>query len=54
LGARPVVKGIENELQHRIALDSGGTLMQGYFLGRPATASIWRQEQATQPLPVTA
>ncbi|OAJ70942.1 diguanylate phosphodiesterase [Methylobacillus sp. MM3] len=54
LGARPVVEGIENELQHKIALDSGGTLVQGYFLGRPATASIWRQDQATQPLPVTA
>jgi len=54
LGARPVVEGIENEVQHKIALDSGGTFLQGYFLGRPAAASTWRQDQASQPLPVTA
>lgn len=54
LGARAVVEGIENELQHKIALDSGGTLLQGYFLGRPAAASTWHQDHSSEPLPVTA
>lgn len=54
LGARAVVEGIENEIQHKIALDSGGTLLQGYFLGRPAAASAWPQDLASQPLSVIA
>jgi EAL domain-containing protein (putative c-di-GMP-specific phosphodiesterase class I) len=54
LGARAVVEGIENEIQHKIALDSGGTLLQGYFLGRPAAASAWQQDHASQPLSVIA
>jgi EAL domain-containing protein (putative c-di-GMP-specific phosphodiesterase class I) len=54
LGARAVVEGIENEIQHKIALDSGGTLLQGYFLGRPAAASAWHQDHASQPLSVIA
>lgn len=46
LGARPVIEGIENETQHQIALDAGGTLLQGYLLGRPSSASVWRQHPA--------
>lgn len=50
LGARAVVEGIENEIQHKIALDAGGTLLQGYLLGRPAAASEWQQSQAAELL----
>lgn len=46
LGARPVIEGIENETQHQIALDAGGTLLQGYLLGRPSSAGVWRQHHA--------
>lgn len=46
LGARPVIEGIENETQHQIALDAGGTLLQGYLLGRPSSANVWRQHHA--------
>lgn len=48
LGAQAIVEGIENETQHRIALDSGATLLQGYQLGRPAAASTWRDQAAAQ------
>lgn len=54
LGARAIVEGIETETQYKIALDAGGTLLQGYLLGRPAAAGEWRQSQASQPLPVIA
>lgn len=53
LGAQAIVEGIENETQQRIAVDSGATLLQGYQLGRPATASVWR-ELATVVASVTA
>lgn len=47
LGAQPIVEGVENETQQRIALDSGATLLQGYQLGRPAAASSWRDAALT-------
>lgn len=43
LGAQAVVEGIETETQYQIALDSGAPLLQGYFLGKPATATAWRE-----------
>jgi len=48
LGAQAVIEGIENETQSRIAQDAGGTLLQGYHLGRPASSGEWlaRQPQA--------
>jgi EAL domain-containing protein (putative c-di-GMP-specific phosphodiesterase class I) len=42
LGAQAVVEGIENDTQYQIALDAGAPLLQGYFLGRPSSASAWR------------
>lgn len=46
LGAQAVVEGIENEVQYKIALDSGAPLLQGYFLGKPAPASEWSKRGA--------
>lgn len=41
LGAQAIVEGIENAVQHQIALDSGATLLQGFHLGRPQAATAW-------------
>ena len=41
IGAQAVIQGIENETQHRIALEAGATLLQGYQIGHPASASQW-------------
>lgn len=38
LGAEPVIEGIENQAQFDIALEAGGNLLQGYFLGHPISA----------------
>lgn len=38
IGAKPIIEGIETQTQLNIAVQSGGTLFQGYFLGRPVTA----------------
>lgn len=46
LGAQAVVEGIETETQYKIALDSGAPLLQGYFLGKPASTSAWRASEA--------
>ncbi|MGZ0078809.1 EAL domain-containing protein [Methylomonas sp. YC3] len=43
LGAQAIIEGIENEVQLDIALDAGGKLLQGYFLGRPAAAGYWQK-----------
>jgi EAL domain-containing protein (putative c-di-GMP-specific phosphodiesterase class I) len=37
LGAKPIVTGIETQAQLDIALESGSTLFQGYFLAKPVT-----------------
>jgi EAL domain-containing protein (putative c-di-GMP-specific phosphodiesterase class I) len=50
LGARPVVKGIENENQRKIALDSGALLLQGFLIGQPAPAASWRNAEAAGPV----
>jgi EAL domain-containing protein (putative c-di-GMP-specific phosphodiesterase class I) len=42
LGATVVCEGIEDEEQHRIAVDTGTDLLQGYYYGRPA-AQIEKQ-----------
>lgn len=42
LGAEPVVEGIENQTQFDIALEAGGKLLQGYFLGQPISARALR------------
>lgn len=38
LGAQPVITGIETQTQLDIAIEAGGTLVQGYFLAKPVTA----------------
>lgn len=38
LGAKPIVQGIESQSQLNIAIESGATLLQGYFLGKPVHA----------------
>lgn len=38
LGAKPIIEGIETQAQLDIAVQAGGTLLQGYFLGKPVTA----------------
>lgn len=37
LGATVVCEGIEDEEQHKIAVDAGTDLLQGYYYARPAT-----------------
>lgn len=44
LGAQVIIEGIENETQRKLALDAGATLLQGYFLGRPAAATEWNKQ----------
>ncbi|AMK78100.1 MULTISPECIES: EAL domain-containing protein [Methylomonas] len=46
LGAQAIIEGIENEVQLDIALDAGGKLLQGYFLGRPAAAGHWQRPRS--------
>jgi len=46
LGAQAIIEGIENEVQLDIALDAGGKLLQGYFLGRPAAAGHWQKPRS--------
>lgn len=38
LDAQPIVTGIETQAQLDIAIESGSTLFQGYFLAKPVTA----------------
>ena len=35
LGAHSIIEGIENATQYQIALDSGASLLQGFYLGEP-------------------
>jgi len=39
LGAQPVITGIETQTQLDIAIESGTSLVQGYFLAKPVTAN---------------
>lgn len=38
LGAKPVITGIETQAQLDIAIETGSTLFQGFFLAKPVTA----------------
>lgn len=38
LGAQPVINGIETQVQLNIAIESGSSLLQGDFLGKPVAA----------------
>lgn len=39
LGAQPIITGIETQIQLDIAIESGSSLVQGYFLAKPVTAN---------------
>jgi EAL domain-containing protein (putative c-di-GMP-specific phosphodiesterase class I) len=39
LGAQPIITGIETQAQLDIAIESGTSLVQGYFLAKPVTAN---------------
>ena len=45
LGAQAVITGIETQSQLDIAIESGGTLLQGSFLGKPVAAKDLQQSQ---------
>jgi len=38
LGAQPIITGIETQAQLDIAIETGSSLVQGYFLAKPVTA----------------
>ncbi|MDZ4099041.1 MAG: EAL domain-containing protein [Methylophilaceae bacterium] len=53
-GAQPVIAGIETQKQFDIALESGSTLLQGYFLGHPVRAKELKPPTVFNPTtPVT-
>ncbi|MCB5186686.1 EAL domain-containing protein [Methylobacillus caricis] len=49
IGAQPVITGIESQAGLDIAIASGSTLLQGYFLGRPVTARELQPTDAIKP-----
>ncbi len=49
LDAKPVVTGIETQAQLDIAIEAGATLVQGYFLAKPATAKVLQTSQSVLP-----
>lgn len=49
LGAQPVIEGIETQVQLDLAIESGATLLQGYFLGKPASIRHWLQSPFQAP-----
>lgn len=49
LGAQPVVTGIETQLQLDIAIETGSSLLQGHFLGKPAVAKDLQPSKVFKP-----
>lgn len=49
LDAKPVVTGIETQAHLDIAIEAGATLVQGYFLAKPATAKVLQISQSVLP-----
>lgn len=49
IGAQPVITGIESQTGLEIAIASGSTLLQGYFLGQPVTAHELQPTDALKP-----
>jgi EAL domain-containing protein (putative c-di-GMP-specific phosphodiesterase class I) len=60
LDAQPVINGIETQVQLNIAIESGATLFQGDFLGKPVAAkelqssNIFKEKAQTPNLHVAA
>lgn len=53
-GARPIVQGIENATQTRIAIEAGATLLQGYHAGRPESPAFWLRKTQENTLQAAA
>lgn len=49
IGAQPVITGIESQAQLDIAIETGSTLLQGYFLGKPAIAKDLKPTDLIKP-----
>ena len=49
LGAQPVIEGIETQVQLDLAIETGSTLLQGYFLGRPVVARELKPSKTFKP-----
>ncbi|HSH54843.1 MAG TPA: EAL domain-containing protein [Methylotenera sp.] len=49
LGAKPIIEGIETQAQLDIAVQSGSTLLQGYFLGKPVIAKELQPSKLFKP-----
>lgn len=49
LGAQPVITGVETQAQLDIAIESGATLVQGYFLAKPVNANQLQPSQLVKP-----
>jgi EAL domain-containing protein (putative c-di-GMP-specific phosphodiesterase class I) len=49
LGAQPVIEGIETQVQLDLAIETGSTLLQGYFLGRPVVARELKPAKTFKP-----
>jgi EAL domain-containing protein (putative c-di-GMP-specific phosphodiesterase class I) len=49
LGAQPIITGIESQAQLDIAIETGSTLLQGFFLGKPVTAKELQPSQTFKP-----
>ena len=49
LGAQAVITGIETQAQLDIAIESGATLVQGYFLAKPVTANELQPSELLKP-----
>jgi len=49
IGAHPVITGIESQSQLDIAIQTGSTLLQGFFLGKPVTAKELHPTKAFKP-----
>lgn len=49
LGAQPVIEGIETQVQLDLAIETGSTLLQGYFLGKPVVARELQPNKTLKP-----
>jgi EAL domain-containing protein (putative c-di-GMP-specific phosphodiesterase class I) len=49
LGSQPVIEGIETQKQLDLAVETGSTLLQGFFLGRPVTAKELQPQKMIKP-----
>ncbi len=54
IGATPIVQGVETESQKQIALDAGASILQGFYLGTPESASTWLNEKSADAIKAAA